>query len=198
MNTKRGFFIVIEGIDQSGKTTISRELVKKLNEKNKQTVYQRFPDTSTEIGKLIYNYLTTLKDYPQETIHLLYSANRWELNNYIKETLNKGINIVCDRYMYSGIVYSLSTGLSKDWCENPDNGLVKPDIIFYLNVSLYTTKQRRKLMKTDKYENDEFQERVKKTYEEYKYGKGWVTINGEQDLDKITELMLSIINSNFK
>lgn len=198
MNTKRGFFIVIEGIDQSGKTTISRELVKKLNEKNKQTVYQRFPDTSTEIGKLIYNYLTTLKDYPQETIHLLYSANRWELNNYIKETLNKGINIVCDRYMYSGIVYSLSTGLSKDWCENPDNGLVKPDIIFYLNVSLYTTKQRRKLMKTDKYENDEFQERVKKTYEEYKYGKGWVTINGEQDVDKITELMLSIINSNFK
>lgn len=198
MNTKRGLFIVIEGIDQSGKTTISTELVKKLNEKNKQTVYQRFPDTSTEIGKLIYNYLTSLKDYPQETIHLLYSANRWELNNYIKETLNKGINIVCDRYMYSGIVYSLSTGLSKDWCENPDNGLVKPDIIFYLNVSLYTTKQRRKLMKTDKYENDEFQERVKKTYEEYKYGKGWVTINGEQDVDKITELILSIINSNFK
>jgi dTMP kinase len=46
-----------------------------------------------------------------QTIHLLFSANRWEESELIVDTLNQGINIICDRYAYSGVAYSNAKGL---------------------------------------------------------------------------------------
>ncbi len=41
-----------------------------------------------------------------EAVHLLFSANRWEDKENIISDLKSGINLVCDRYAYSGVVYS--------------------------------------------------------------------------------------------
>ncbi|ETW55766.1 hypothetical protein PFUGPA_02209 [Plasmodium falciparum Palo Alto/Uganda] len=57
------------------------------------------------------------------------------LMNEIKSLLLKGIWVVCDRYAYSGVAYSSGAlNLNKTWCMNPDQGLIKPDVVFYLNV----------------------------------------------------------------
>ncbi|KAG7263320.1 hypothetical protein CRUP_002212, partial [Coryphaenoides rupestris] len=38
-----------------------------------------FPDRTTTIGQLISSYLESKSDLEDHTIHLLFSANRWEL-----------------------------------------------------------------------------------------------------------------------
>lgn len=38
--------------------------------------------------------------------HLLFSLNRWEKREEILTKLGKGINLICDRYAFSGVVYS--------------------------------------------------------------------------------------------
>lgn len=41
-----------------------------------------------------------------EAVHLLFALNRWEMKNEIIKMMNDGTTVICDRYAYSGIVYS--------------------------------------------------------------------------------------------
>ena len=50
------------------------------------------------------------------------------------DTLNEGKNVILDRYVYSGVVYSAAKGLDLNWCLNPDKGLPKPDLLFYIEI----------------------------------------------------------------
>lgn len=39
----------------------------------------QFPDRTTNLGLIISDYLKGTRDMKDEVIHLLFSANRWEL-----------------------------------------------------------------------------------------------------------------------
>ena len=50
----------------------------------------------------------------------------------LNEKLASDTNIVCDRYWYSGVAYSVAKGLNFEWCMDCDKGLRKPDLILFL------------------------------------------------------------------
>lgn len=188
----RGLLIVLEGIDQCGKTTISKLLKNKLEELNLKTIIQTFPDKSTLIGNVINSYLQgNTKLSPQES-HLLYSINRHEKKNFMEEKLYNNYNIICDRYIFSGIAYSLANGLDYDFCLNTEQYLIKPDLTFYFDISLSETNKRRKSLKTDIYETTNFQSKVKEAYSKIK-NKDWIIINAEQTPEEITNIILKHI-----
>ncbi len=120
---RRGAFIVFEGIDRCGKTTQCNLLVdhvKRLTSES-QVEFIRFPNRESCIGKLINNYLTTAtSNINDHTIHLLFSANRWESRDMILEKLNSGVTLICDRYAYSGVAFSSAKGMDFDWCKACD------------------------------------------------------------------------------
>jgi dTMP kinase len=68
-------------------------------------------------------------------IHMLFVLNRWEIKKEIEERLNKGQNVVLDRYSYSGIAYTAAKGIEVDWCIATEKGLPKPDFVYYLKVN---------------------------------------------------------------
>ena len=188
----RGLLIVLEGIDQCGKTTISKLLKNKLEELNLKTIIQTFPDKSTLIGNVINSYLQgNTKLSPQES-HLLYSLNRHEKKNFMEEKLYNNYNIICDRYIFSGIAYSLANGLDYDFSSNTEQYLIKPDLIFYFDISISETNKRRKSLKTDIYETSNFQSKVKEAYSKIK-NKDWIIINAEQTPEEITNIILKHI-----
>jgi dTMP kinase len=41
-------------------------------------------------------------------IHLLFSANRWECAKLIRDLIESGKNVVCDRYAFSGVAYTVA------------------------------------------------------------------------------------------
>ena len=188
----RGLLIVLEGIDQCGKTTISKLLKNKLEELNLKTIIQTFPDKSTLIGNVINSYLQgNTKLSPQES-HLLYSLNRHEKKNFMEEKLYNNYNIICDRYIFSGIAYSLANGLDYDFSSNTEQYLIKPDLIFYFDIPISETNKRRKSLKTDIYETSNFQSKVKEAYSKIK-NKDWIIINAEQTPEEITNIILKHI-----
>lgn len=165
----RGQLILIEGLDRSGKST---QLVK-LQESIKDSSVVKFPDRSTPIGKIINDYLTN-EDFklPDQSIHLLFSANRWEVIQDLIDKLNNGHTIILDRYIYSGISYSLSKlQLSQtnnemadvDWLYSPDKGLPKPDITLFLSLDLDQINSRAEFG-DERYEKTEFQKIVKSNF----------------------------------
>jgi dTMP kinase len=138
----RGAFIVFEGIDRCGKTTQCKALEKFIDERcarsdgSKSSALFRFPNRESQIGKLINDYLasTAPTDINDRTIHLLFSANRWEQEDLILKTLESGVSIICDRYAYSGVAFSSAKGMDMDWCRSCDRGLPAPDCVLYLDM----------------------------------------------------------------
>ena len=103
---KRGALIVFEGCDRSGKTTQVTRLVERLNKAGKPAVMMRFPDRTTSIGSVINSYLGCKKELDDHVVHLLFSANRWEVERDIVSAIKSGTTICIDRYAFSGVAFS--------------------------------------------------------------------------------------------
>ncbi|XP_053607085.1 thymidylate kinase [Plodia interpunctella] len=185
---KRGALIVIEGVDRTGKSTQCKELVKNLLNKGVQAEYTNFPARHTEIGKSINSYLTFKNNLSDEAIHLLFSANRWERAHEIVKTLEQGINIIVDRYCYSGVAYSAAKGLDLKWCKSPDIGLPKPDKVFFLTMPLEVVRQRKEYG-NERYEELEFHKKVANMYLKLK-DESWEVLDASRPIKAIQDDLL--------
>ena len=74
----RGALIVLEGLDRSGKSSQSSRMISYLEGLGVSAELWRFPDRSTCVGQMISSYLANKSELDDRTIHLLFSANRWE------------------------------------------------------------------------------------------------------------------------
>ncbi|GAA6047677.1 hypothetical protein JCM3770_001622 [Rhodotorula araucariae] len=160
---RRGAFIVFEGLDRSGKSTQVARLVDALNGRGIKAVAARFPDRTLTTGKMIDSYLSQKVDLDDRAIHLLFSANRWERANQILRDLEEGTTVVCDRYAFSGIAFSVVKGLSPAWCRAPDIGLPAPDLVLFLRVSPAAAQQRGGFGQ-ERYERPEIQRAVEREF----------------------------------
>ncbi|KAK4107588.1 hypothetical protein N656DRAFT_503246 [Canariomyces notabilis] len=133
----RGALVVLEGLDRSGKTTQVKLLEQRFVELGRKVKVMRFPDRTTPIGQMIDSYLKSQVDMDDHVIHLLFSANRWEAAKTITSLLHSGTTVLCDRYYYSGIVYSAAKQnptLTLSWARAPELGLPRPDLVIFLDL----------------------------------------------------------------
>ncbi|EHK42155.1 uncharacterized protein TrAtP1_011834 [Trichoderma atroviride] len=163
---KRGAFIVLEGLDRSGKTTQVKLLEQRFVEEGRPAKVMRFPDRTTAIGQLIDGYLKSHVELDDHAIHLLFSANRWESAAQIRAYLAAGISVVSDRFYHSGIVYSAAKKnphLPLSWARSPDVGLPRPDVVLFLDLDEETARSRGG-WGSEKYEKEEMQRTVRELF----------------------------------
>ncbi|CAL9737167.1 thymidylate kinase [Monosporozyma servazzii] len=162
----RGQLILIEGLDRTGKTTQTELLVRRLQPKVELI---KFPKRDTPIGKIINEYLTNSSYVlPDQSVHLLFSANRWEVKDQITKLLNEGKTVILDRYVYSGVAYSAAkdiTGMDWQWCFAPDRGLIRPDLTLFLTHNDSKGQAHREGFGEERYEVGSFQDKVKGQFE---------------------------------
>jgi dTMP kinase len=124
-------------------------------------------DRTTPIGKLIDSYLRGSSHQDDHSIHLLFSANRWEVAKSIEEDIESGTTVIVDRYSYSGVVYSAAKAnptLSLDWAWQPEIGLPRPDICLFLGISPEEAAKRGGFG-AERYENEAMQTRVRELFQ---------------------------------
>lgn len=196
-------FIAFEGIDSAGKKTQIRLLAEKLREE-KEVVTISFPSYETEIGKLIRNWISRTLPLTPQTASMLYAVDRMQYQERIKEWLRKGWIVITDRYCYSNIAYQSSLGLSKEWLIEIERPIIKPDLIFLLDVPEKTASLRSERqeslqnffeMKEEKKES--LRERVRKTFLDLAsnppYGKKWYVIDGSKPVEEIHTEIYGIV-----
>jgi dTMP kinase len=156
---KRGAFILLEGLDRSGKSTQCARLAAALQAAGMEAVGFVFPDRSTGIGQMISAYLKQDAELDDRAVHLLFAANRWEKAADIRRLLAEGTTIVCDRYSFSGIAYTTAKpdGPSFEWCLAPEVGLPAPDAVLFLTLSL-DEQEARGDYGAERYEKREMQQ----------------------------------------
>lgn len=190
---RRGLFMVFEGLDRSGKSTQSRGLAKRLEDTG-ESRWMCFPDRKLASGILIDMYLRRMIEMPDDAVHLLFSANRWEVAPSIVEQLNCGVSIVCDRYAFSGVAYSAAKGLAFEWCREPDIGLPVPDCVFFLHLNPEVGKSRASYG-DERYENVDMQARVREEFArpELHAGVEWCALDAAREIEDIAKEISAVV-----
>jgi dTMP kinase len=98
--TAAGHFIVLEGVDGSGKSTQAKRLAAKLGAAAPDT-----EPTNGKIGALLREMLAGAVSFDVRTVAALFAADRIEHGTGIRERLARGEHVVSDRYALSSIVY---------------------------------------------------------------------------------------------
>jgi len=160
----KGKFIVIEGIDGSGKTTQINQLSKWLKEtipKNKKIIITREPG-GTELGQSIRSLLLdSSKDKSPSSITelLLYAADRAQhVDEIIRPSLENGDWVISDRFCGSTIAYQgygrkLDIQLIKNLETIATQGLY-PDITILLDIPVEESIKRRISKENDRIEQE--------------------------------------------
>lgn len=102
----RGMLIAIEGIDGVGKKTQSTLLCNYIKTRMHECGFFSFPRYSSPTGRIIGDYLRG--DAPHRSIReraRLYSNDRLAARDEINALLGRGVDVVCDRYVLSNVVY---------------------------------------------------------------------------------------------
>lgn len=180
-----GQLIAIEGIDNSGKTTLSKRLAEELG-----CPRLSFPDRTTALGGIIEDVLKSRTTLDKHSLHLLFTANRWEKQAEMDAIL-ENTDLVIDRYIHSGIVYSMAAGLSKDWCTQNQQGLRKPDKVIYLKADPSVC-AKRDHFGYDVFDNVAFLSNVSDYYDQVKED-DWCVIDATQTKFHVFEEALEFI-----
>ena len=194
--TKKGRFIVFEGIDGSGKTTQAKILCKRLLKMNKSVESTKEP-TDGYVGRLIRKALTGEVVLSEQAMSMLFAADRAEhilCGGGILEKINSGINIVSDRYYFSSYAYNNNSDLPMDWIielNRPNRNLIKPDCIVFIDIGIDSAMERiiRNRGKTELYETKEKLLSVRKKFFEAfdKVDDNVVVVDADADINTVSE-----------
>ncbi|KAJ7981740.1 Thymidylate kinase [Quillaja saponaria] len=178
-------------LDRCGKTSQCSRLVSYLEGQGQSAELWRFPDRSTSVGQMISSYLSNTSQLDDHTIHLLFSANRWEKRSLMETKLKTGTSLIVDRYSYSGVAFSSAKGLDFEWCKAPETGLLDPDLVVFLDISPEKAAERGGYG-GERYEQIEFQRKVAKNYEVLRDA-SWKVVDACQPIEDVEKQLQEIV-----
>lgn len=185
---ERGLFIVLEGLDNSGKTTQSKILKAVLEERGLDVVQTREPggtEPGEEIRQILLKKGRPKPLYPMTQSLLFYSARVEFLNDVVVPNLSNGVTVITDRFDASTYAYQgYAQGASSEMLDLLYRHIVlasqcRPDVYAILDIPVEESRKRLKNADNDgqtwAYEEMgvEFAEKVRTGYLEY--AKGYVT-----------------------
>ena len=191
--TKKGFFICIEGLDGSGKTTHAHRLVQNLQKKGFYAVYTTEPSEG-EIGEFIRSSVLQGKNrVPKVVEAVLFAADRVEhMEKDVKPALRDGKVVVSDRCVYSSLAYQGAAGLDLEWIEEINSFALPADLALYIDVPPEVVVKRIRRKKSVM-ETLETQRRVKQVYMKFVDNGKLVPIDGDRKKNEVEQNILNVI-----
>ncbi|MFT4038536.1 MAG: dTMP kinase [Thermomicrobiales bacterium] len=143
-----GAFVVLEGIDGSGKTSVARSLAARLTATGREVVLTREPG-GTGLGEAVRS-LVLGGDSEMDPVAelLLFSAARAQhVAAVIQPALERGEVVICDRYTASTLAYQWGgRGVSRHAiaaAQELATGGCAPDLTMLLDLPVAVAQQRR-------------------------------------------------------
>lgn len=217
-NSHGGQYIVVEGIDGSGKTTQVKRLAEHFQKQGKEVVVTGEPRKDKGIfGNLIQEILLSKKKIPSVSFQYLFSADRAvHQEDVIIPSLKAGKVVLSDRCFWSAVPYGIIDHMSGEGEKQYSYEMGKviltaqsilsmyhqfllPDTTFYLDIALDTAMNR--IEKGDReIEIYEDREKLEKIMIGYKwlckeFPKEIQVVDGERGVGEVTNEILKIISN---
>jgi dTMP kinase len=166
-----GLFITFEGGEGCGKSTQSRLLLKKLEQRNIPVVLTHEPG-GTALGNELRRTLKRQRNFsisPQAELFILAASRAQLMAELIRPALEEGKVVLCDRFTHSTTVYQgYGRGLDFTAIKMVNNMATRhlnPDLIIFLDISPEQGLARKQSLK-DRFELEDlsFHRRVREGY----------------------------------
>jgi dTMP kinase len=198
-NSYPGKFIVIEGLDGSGKSAQVDLVINYLKQLGKDVVVTREPTMDSEAGRKIKQALRKEIVVEPSELQGLYVQDRKEhLENKVIPALKEGKFVVSSRYAFSTFAYGYSDGLDVDLLIKMNDNFLLPDLTIVVDVTPESCVKRIEGRGEPK-ELFEQKEKLTKVSEIYKkissMFENVFMVNGEKSIEEVFEEIKGIINN---
>jgi dTMP kinase len=187
-------FVTFEGIDGSGKSTQAELLAGWLREQGRTVLATREPG-GTPVGEAVRNLVLHGDDVSPWAEAALFAAARAEhAESAIRPALERGEDVVCDRYLDSSVAYQgIARGLGEESVRELNLTVTRrllPERTFLVLVAPEEARRRGSdLRDRIEQEDDEFMHRVDRAYRalaEHEPGR-IVALDGDRPAAEIAE-----------
>lgn len=204
------FFMVFEGLDGSGKSSLMKRLDQHLKTKAFSVVMTREPGgtfVGDQLRDMILKKTDKLDQAPVPRAELLmYQASRAQhVDLVIRPALQAQKWVLCDRFSASSVAFQGGgRGISQkqvEWLNDFSTGGLIPDLTVLLDLSVKTSRQRRNL-RSDKTgetddriesEKDDFHERVRQSFlvQAENSKNNWLVLDASLSPQELFEILLN-------
>lgn len=192
------YFIVFEGLDGSGKTTVSLRIVEALVREGFRALYTYEP-YSEDFINLINNYGKRLGGAMEA---YLMAADRYNhVASVVVPALREGKIVVSDRYYYSSLAYQGAKNVDIDWIKTLNKFAPEPDLAIYLDVEPDVGLRRKRSSTTKiKYleEDEGFLRKVRMIYKELVARGMMIEVDASSDLEIVIKECVRILCEKLK
>ena len=199
---KGGYFIVFEGIDGSGKTTVLNRCFDYLTSKG-YSVIKLYEPTNGTFGKKIREIsFKNRNDLDiEEELSLFVEDRKENIERNIKPALAQNKIILLDRYYYSTIAYQSASGIDKNHIYKLHRQfIIEPDLVLIFDLNPETSISRimkNREGKANDFEKLDYLRKVRNNYLEFK-NKNVYNINAHENIESVFQKSLEIINNRIK
>jgi dTMP kinase len=162
------FFLVLEGMDGSGKSEISRRLTELLKSAltPEQVLHTYEPHNESAAGEYIRDVLGKRITISARTLALAFALNRADHNERMIAPFlaDDQCVLVCDRYYHSSLVYQSTGGVTIETLLDLNQTARVPDLTLFLDATPETCYER---IGKRKGERELFEERLTETRAKY-------------------------------
>ncbi len=141
-DTPHGLFIVIEGIDGTGKSTQAKRLGEWFVSQGREVVLSREP-TDGPWGRKLRESAATGRLSPEDELRYFLNDRRQHVEETIQPALAAGKVVILDRYYFSTMAYQGARGFdpAEIRCLNEEFA-PKPDVLLILDLDVDSAHQR--------------------------------------------------------
>ncbi|MFO8110300.1 MAG: dTMP kinase [Thermoplasmata archaeon] len=182
-------FIVLEGIDGSGKSTVTRHIASEF-----QNVYSTREPTGCAAGRLAKR-IAHENTSPYYDL-FLYLADRVHHTRKIQNILENGRDVICDRYWGSTAAYQAAKSeIQLNYLVDIQEPFVlRPDLTLLFDIDPEMSLKRIQTRdETSKYERLEFLQNVRENYLTLAKDHGWEIINAHENIEDVCSEVKKII-----
>lgn len=139
---RRGFFIVIEGIDGTGKSTQVSRLNEWFSQQGREVLRSREP-TDGPWGKKLRESASHGRLSPEEELSFFLNDRRQHVETTIAPALAAGKVVILDRYYFSTMAYQGARGFDPAEIRRLNEEFApRPDLLLILDLDVETAHQR--------------------------------------------------------
>jgi dTMP kinase len=192
-------FVTLEGIDRSGKTTHAALLAEALGPETKLLREPGGTSAGERVRELLKN--PELELTPQSELFLFCAARAELISEVIAPARDRGVNIVCDRFMDSTVAYQgAGRGLGVEYVERVNDlvvGSCVPDLTVLLRIDPDLAAARDGTA-DDRFELEgiEFQRKVAAAYDELAQRHQRIeVVDGSGEVSEVAQRVLQLVES---
>ncbi len=194
-----GIFIVIEGIDGTGKSTQAKRLGEWFTAQGREVVLSREP-TAGPWGKMLRESAETGRLSPEDELQYFLNDRRQHVDELIAPALAAGKVVILDRYYFSTMAYQGARGFDPAEIRRKNEAFAPgPDLLLVMDLDVDTALDRigARGDAANEFEKRENLERCREIFLSLKDESFVRVIDSRGTLDEVTAMIREAVGSRW-